>query len=533
MRMNTSWIAPAVKLGLSFCFGLAATQSFAAEYIVKLKNGLDFKNSKGALEWRMDLKSIDEHKRGNLLLIDLKDESTLDLTLKIDEILSYPEVQYVVPNIEFKAIYKEPNDPDYNQQWALPKVNATQAWEIQKGSKDVVVAVIDTGIDWSHEDLKANIWQNQYEVAGNGKDDDNNGFVDDVRGWDFNGNDNDPMDETSSRNPGHGTHCAGIIGAVGDNGKGISGIAQQVTLMPIRFLGADGSGDLMAAAKAIDYAVDNGAHIISASWGAAVTRSNVSPILEAIQRAEAAGILFVAAAANDGKNNDSREVYPANAGFDNVISVAASDSNDQKPQWSNFGQATVDLASPGLNIYSTIPGNKYQNLSGTSMATPLVAGAASLIVSQAIEAGRSLKPQEIKAILQESASPVSIETACHCRIDMLSALKNVDSHRLTVVPNAATVDVQGVQSFTATGGKGPFTYSSSNEAAATINENGQLTGVAEGETIVTIHGNDGAEAESHKIFIGKASGGGGDETCPFGPLCDVLCQINPQLPWCN
>ena len=215
------------------------------------------------------------------------------------------------------------------KQWALSKVKAPEAWEYNTGTKETVVAVIDTGVALQHEDLAEQIWTNKNEIPNNGIDDDNNGFIDDIRGWDFNANDNNnPDDETSQRNPGHGTHCAGIIGAVGNNGIGISGLAHNVSIMPIRFLGANGSGDLMGGAKS-DYAIKNKADIISASWGAAVNRAQMKPILEAMQRAKEKGILFIAAVANDGKSNDFREVYPANAGLSNVISVAASDPSDQ------------------------------------------------------------------------------------------------------------------------------------------------------------------------------------------------------------
>ena len=289
----------------------------------------------------------------------------------------------------------------------------------------------------------------------------------------------------------------------------------------------------MSAAKAIDYATNNGADIISASWGAQVSRANVGPILEAIQRAEEKGVIFVAAAANDGKNNDTREIFPANAGFDNVISVAASDPNDQKPSWSNFGKSTVDLSSPGLNILSTVPVNNYQNLSGTSMATPLAAGAVALILSQAEEDGRMLKPIEIRSILQSTGAKVEIETACNCRIDVAAALENVNKEALTVVPNGLTLEANNTKLFYGIGGQAPYTFSSSDKSIATIAEDGTLTAVANGEVIITISDANGDSAQSSKIYIGKSSGGGGGAECPFGPLCDAMCQINPSLPWCN
>jgi len=322
----------------------------------------------------------------------------------------------------------------------------------------------------------------------------------------------------------------GIIGAVSNNGIGIASIAHDVSLMAIRFLGADGSGDLMSAAKAIDYAVKNGAHIISASWGAAVPRSGVKPILEAIQRAEQKGILFVAAAANDGKSNDTREVYPANAGLSNVISVAASNSNDAKPSWSNFGKSTVDIASPGAGILSTIPGNSYRLLSGTSMATPLVAGAASLILSQARDANIEVSPQEVKAIFQSTGAKVKIETACDCRLDMVLALEALSQEKLTSVPFASSFKLNDKKEISAFGGVAPYTFKSSNEDVLKINDKGEMLAQKQGEATITVSDSQGQQAISGLMRVEQKSGN--DKQCPFGPWCDVICQLNPQMPWC-
>ena len=283
----------------------------AEEFILKVKPSSSLLSLNAELNSQPDVKVIDEHAQGKLILISVDDKNPEQ---SLERIKQFGQVEYAVPNVLFHA-FELSNDPHIDKQWALEKVKAKAAWTKDTGSQDVVVAVIDTGIDWKHEDLKEQIWTNTEEIAGNNIDDDGNGFIDDIRGWDFRDNDNNPHDETSSRNPGHGTHCAGIVGAKGNNQVGISGIAQVVSLMPIRFLGADGSGDLLSAAKAIDYATNNGADIISASWGAAVMRSQVKPILEAIERARDKGVVFVAAAANDGRSNDKREVYPANAGL--------------------------------------------------------------------------------------------------------------------------------------------------------------------------------------------------------------------------
>lgn len=512
------------------CFvALGATRLPAAEFVLKFKNQSGFVASSSLLQ-KKSLKVLDHHQPGQLVLV-ASNKNAKDL---LTDASLASQIEYIVPNIKF-AINPLTSDPEISKQWALEKVRAEKAWTLSRGSRDVVVAVIDTGIDWTHEDLAAQIWHNPGEIAGNGVDDDKNGYVDDIRGWDFRDNDNDPQDETSSRNPGHGTHCAGIVGAEGDNGIGISGMAPIVTLMPVRFLGADGSGDLMAAAKAIDYATANGADVISASWGAAVQRSQVKPILEAIERAGQKGVVFVAAAANDGKSNDNREVYPANAGFDNVISVAASGSGDQKPSWSNYGISTVDLASPGENIYSTVPGNKYQNLSGTSMATPLVSGLVALMLAHGEQVGASMKPIEMKAILQASAESVKIETACGCRVSALGALEHISKHKLTVVPNAATLAESSSASFWPWGGEASFEFSSSKPDVAKIDEAGKLTTVAKGQTQVIIKDSLGVSASSHTILVGKAppKEGGGQCPLPNPQLCEAICRIVPTLPWCQ
>ena len=244
------------------------------------------------------------------------------------------------------------------------------------GSSSVVVAVIDTGVDYNHVDLAANIWTNPGEIAGNGIDDDGNGFVDDVHGYDFANNDGNPMDDN-----GHGTHVAGTIAAVGNNSLGVTGVAWSTSIMPLKFLSANGSGYLSDAVEAINYAtmmrtrygvnvrVDNN------SWGGGGFSSAMQ---SAIQAANDAGILFVAAAGNSGTNNDASPQYPANYDSPNVISVAATDQNGQLASFSNYGATTVDLAAPGVSIYSTTPNNTYSTYSGTSMATPHVSAVAAL-----------------------------------------------------------------------------------------------------------------------------------------------------------
>jgi subtilisin family serine protease/putative cell wall-binding protein len=258
-----------------------------------------------------------------------------------------------------------PNDPLFAEQYALHNigqkdgkpdadVDAPEAWlEKGTGSAGIVVAVTDTGVDRKHADLAANMWINTREIPGNGRDDDRNGYVDDRYGYDFYNYDDTVFDPHDGDQ--HGTHVAGIIGAVGDNGTGVSGVNWDVAIMPVKFLGPWGGGDFEAA-ESIIYAVDNGADVINASWG-----GPYSEVLEeAVQYAADHGVLIVAAAGNDGIDQDSGEnedwrSYPASYEATNVIAVAATDRNDELTYWSNYGSKTVDLAAPGDEVLSTLP----------------------------------------------------------------------------------------------------------------------------------------------------------------------------------
>lgn len=255
-------------------------------------------------------------------------------------------------------------DPENANLYGLRNIQAEDAWSITRGSKGVIVADIDTGIDYNHEDLSFNLWR-----------DHSSGPLDTV-GYDFVHNDELPFDDVS-----HGTHTAGTIGGVGGNGVGVSGVAQRVTIMALKFLGSDGSGTSADAVRAIDFAVQHGAKISNNSWGGPADEDN--PILlDSINRAKDAGMLFVASAGNDGASNDgSSPSYPAAFNTENMIAVAASDANDQLANFSNYGDKSVHLAAPGVKIVSTVPGGRYKALSGTSMAGPHVAGAAALVWS--------------------------------------------------------------------------------------------------------------------------------------------------------
>jgi Subtilase family len=291
-------------------------------------------------------------------------------------------VQYIEPNYVVHA-FVTPNDPLFGQLWGMHNtgqtggvvgadIHATQAWDVSTGSSNVLVAIIDTGVDYTHPDLAGNIFTNTAEIPGNGIDDDGNGFVDDVHGWDFVNHDNDPMDDF-----GHGTHVSGTVAAIGNNALGVVGVSWSAKILPLKFLDASGSGSTADAISAIQYATMMGVRIMSNSWGGG---GYSQALHDAIQAAGDAGIVFVAAAGNSSSNNDVSPAYPASYDLPNIVSVAASDPNDNLAYFSNFGATTVDLAAPGTDILSTFPGGGYQYESGTSMATPHVSGALALIM---------------------------------------------------------------------------------------------------------------------------------------------------------
>ncbi len=325
-----------------------------------------------------------------------------DLATKLAELRADPNVLYAEPDYLVRA-NRMPNDPMFIRQWGLKNnavpgadVSAADAWSQTTGSEDVIVAVIDTGVDYSHPDLAANMWINPGEIPDNNLDDDLNGYVDDVHGWNFSTFDmllgleeNDPMDYN-----GHGTHCAGVIGAVGNNAEGVAGVNWNVKIMPISFLGMLGMGFTSDAILALEYAWQNGARVSNNSWGGGAYSQ---ALRDAIEMAGMNGHLFVAAAGNSGTDNDSVPHYPSSYDSSFVVAVAATDSHDQLADFSCFGAESVDLAAPGVDVLSTLPNRQYGTLSGTSMATPFVTGAAALLLSR----NAALEPLSLKrALLQ-------------------------------------------------------------------------------------------------------------------------------------
>lgn len=296
-------------------------------------------------------------------------------------------------------------DPSLSKAYGLAKVGATDAWKSNRGSKEIIVADIDTGVDYNHEDLSFNMWRNP------------NPKNNDVVGYNFVHNDGLPYDDNQ-----HGTHTSGTIGAVGGNGKGVSGVSQRVSIMALKFLSGEGSGTTADAIRAIDYAVEHGAKVMSNSWGGKGDDGN-NALLDSVKRAEAKGVLFIAAAGNDGTDNDGRDpAYPAAFKVENMISVAATDEKDRMAFFSNYGKTTTHVGAPGANVYSTVPGNKYASLSGTSMACPHVAGAAALVWS----AHPEWNYKQVKKALMDSVDKLTAlegKTVTGGRINVQKAIR--------------------------------------------------------------------------------------------------------------
>jgi len=344
-----------------------------------------------------------------------------------------------------------PNDPSFAQEWSLQNwgqsggtagidINATRAWDITTGSRSVVVAVIDSGIDLKHPDLVANLWTNPGEIAGNGIDDDRNGFVDDIHGWNFVDNNANLQDGY-----GHGTHVAGIIGAVGNNGVGVTGVAWRVSLMVLRVQNDSGAGTTSAVIGALRYATtmrrDFGINVVvtNNSWEAV---AGYSAVIEGLIREQGeAGITFVAAAGNHGTNNDVTPRYPSNYDLPNVIAVASLASSGVLAGSSDYGPTTVDLAAPGTFILSTWKGGGYAALSGTSMAAPHVSGTVALLAA----AKPGITVAEVRGAILGTTAPLASlagKTVTGGRLDSFAALASLGVAAAPVPP--ATTPLQQV-----------------------------------------------------------------------------------------
>lgn len=354
------------------------------------------------------------------------------------------------------------NDPALAQAWGFKKSDAQKAQAISQGDRSIVVAVIDTGVDARHEDLASNLWRNPGETgkdaqgrdkATNGIDDDGNGYVDDIYGWNFVSENNDLSD-----NHGHGSHIAGIIGAEAGNGKGIAGVSPKVSLMILKYFDpkVPNTDNLRNTVNSIRYAIKNKADIINYSGGGTEFSAEEK---QAIEEARRNGILFVAAAGNERSNSDQHKYYPADYGLNNIISVTAIDQKTEVLPSSNFGTETVDLAAPGFNILSTLPGNAYGYMTGTSQATAFVTGAAVLVKAFHPEFDAYQIKKYILATGDANASLVT-KTRTARRLNLYKSLTMLDSG----------VSASGVVAENTRGLSSSYTMESSNgfESAAKI-----------------------------------------------------------------
>ena len=353
-------------------------------------------NSKPARETLQaaGLKVVEDYENGSFLIVEPEAGTvTPDAVeaLMADNAVTYAGPDYIMSVSQFgdepsAGSGGNPDDPLLDQLWGMKNCGAIDVWPVTHNAANVVVGVIDTGVDYRHPDLQDNMWTR----AGR-------------HGYDFYDNDDDPMDEQD-----HGTHCAGTIAGVGNNGIGVTGVTWNAKIMALRFMGPDGSGATSDAVRCIDWGVANGAHILSNSWGGPSTSPELA---EAVARAERAGVLFIAAAGNTGgtgNNNDQRPSYPSSLQQANVISVGAIDEHNQRGSFSHYGKLSVDIGAPGVSILSTVRNNGYESFSGTSMATPHVAGAAALIWASVFSSPSQDPAQMVRVrdLIYQNARPV-------------------------------------------------------------------------------------------------------------------------------
>lgn len=358
------------------------------------------------------------------------------------ELLASGQAEYIEPNYRV-SIVGTPSDTRFSEQWGMSNngalggtadvdIDAPEAWNVTTGNAQVVVGVVDTGIDYRHPDLSSNMWRNSGEIPNNGIDDDGNGIIDDIYGYNALAQNGDPLDDNN-----HGTHCAGVIGAVSNNNSGVAGINWNVRLMALKFLDSGGSGTMDSAISAIQYAVNmknRGVNIrvLSNSWGGSAFSQALQ---DAISQAESAGILFVAAAGNNGTDNDVNPQYPAAYDNANIIAVAAIDRAGNLASFSNYGQTTVHVAAPGKDILSTVRDGGYAVYSGTSMATPHVSGIAALLAGKET----NLSASQLKERILGTVKPLSSLNGLLVAPGMADAFNSLTSAFTPLPPGPAPV----------------------------------------------------------------------------------------------
>lgn len=515
------------------------------ELIVKFKKDAS-PEQRAKVHQKIKSKKVKKFKKVGVELVSL--DPSISVEQAVELFKADPAVEYAEPNYELQALDTLPNDPSFLQLWGLNNtgqthgsrydgfvagtpgadIDAPAAWDITTGSSDVVVAVIDTGIDYSHEDLAANMWRNQIELTGQpGVDDDGNGYVDDIYGIDTINDDSDPRDDNK-----HGTHCAGTIGAVGDNGIGVSGVNWNVQLMPCKFLGADGSGWTADAVECLDYVrdmKDRGVNVVatSNSWGCASFFCISQAMQDAIRAQMDSGILFVAAAGNQSEDNDRNYFFPANYDIPNIITVAATDDDDARATFSNWGRRSVHVGAPGVDIYSTTLHDTYGFLSGTSMATPHVAGLAGLLKGETSDRNWS----DIRNLILAGGDSIDSmigKTISGKRINAAGSFSCVNELLFSIIQAPAS-DPQyqppylSALSIQCDNPVGPVTISNCDQVVATMLDDGVAPDQAAGDGIFTTAW---TPADSTRLFFSSPAG----SEVVYGVFAVGLKSLTPQTP---
>lgn len=424
--------------------GRKAPQKFAdGELLVKFKAGADA-DSIAQVNRRTGANLLETFADLGWVRVKLPDGVTVEKALA--EYGKLEEIEAAQPNFYYHLL-ATPNDPQFGNLYGMTKISAPAAWDLSTGSAATVVAVIDTGAKYTHDDLAANMWTNPGEINNNGVDDDGNGFVDDFYGYDFFYNDSDPLDEN-----GHGTHVSGTIGAVGNNARGVVGVNWNVRIMTIKIYDNDGFGTtaamLINAYNYVRTMKNRGVNIrvTNNSYGGCDEACGYDQATkDALDALGNAGVLNVFAAGNDGRNVETNPAFPASYTSPSILSVASSDSSDTRANSSNWGTTSVDLAAPGVNILSTVmSAAAYGTLSGTSMASPHAAGAAALLSSY----NPNLSAASLKATLMNTVDPLAQWTTLvktGGRLNVARALQNQTACSFNLSSSALTAPTKGGQ----------------------------------------------------------------------------------------
>jgi hypothetical protein len=451
---KSKWVSGLIIVAIAFSVNASQAgprkievthQSVPGELIVKLKDKKSVLsiNALKSIKNILGSKSVLEAKafKTDSQIFKIKLAKNVNLKQSIQKLIQDSSILYAEPNYIMKLFVDEPptefpqgpNDPDLTKTWGMQNMGQMDATGMEGkvgadigvfplwqkgfvGDKRVVVAVIDTGVQWDHPDLMQNIFTNTNDMESDGVDHDANGFINDIHGWNFFDNTNNSRDDH-----GHGTHVSGTIGGVGNNGIGVAGVVWNVTILPIKFLSGEGSGTLQGAIESINYARMMRAHIMSNSWGGG---GFSQALYDAIAASRDAGIIFTAAAGNERNNNDSSPAFPASYDIANIISVAATDNRDRIANFSNYGLTKVHVAAPGVNVYSTVKDSVYDTYSGTSMATPHVSGVAAMLLS----IFPNMAYAEVKQRLIQTSEPVPSlrrKVVAKGRVNAVNAVANM------------------------------------------------------------------------------------------------------------